>query len=523
MNCLQSGVKGKLSAYGHRAYTGATPRPHVKGWLNERPPTSHGAKRALGSLKRRLKLFGAVASIVAVGYYVRDTRAAVHGSVVAPLLQLLDPEDAHRWAIKLGKLGLYPKESKTSKDSSLMSVDFFGTRMENPIGLAAGFDKNAEALDALLDLGFGFVEAGTVTPRPQPGNQRPRVFRIPEDAAVINRYGLNSQGAAEVRERLLRRMQRFLCAHRLSDCPGLLESCQLWSSALRAYFDSPAASEESQNVYWTAFKDWTRTIKVRAAAPTNDALEAQTRSGTALERAVCSVESSGVPFSLRPNKLVGINLGKNKTSPANVDDDYVSCVEQLGCLADYIVLNVSCPNVTNLGSGTDTAALESTLERVRAARDALPRQRKPPLLAKISPDLTENQLAEVARLSLQGCVDGVVISNTTTQRPLKNCQDPSLQSETGGLSGVPLKELALESIRKFYRMTNGKVTIIGVGGIASAEDCLEFANAGATMVQLYTSLAYHGAGHVTRIKCDLAKLLEQRKTTWAEQIGASSA
>lgn len=342
------------------------------------------------------------------------------------LLLSLDPETAHVAAILACRLGLTPVDPEP--DAAVLATSVLGLQLPNPVGVAAGFDKHAQAMGALLDVGFGFVEVGSVTPQPQPGNPKPRMFRLTADRAVINRYGFNSEGAAAARARL----EAFLC-------------------------DGPRS---------------------RAS-------------------------------------VVGVNLGKNKTSESAVAD-YVHGAEQLGPLASYVVINVSSPNTPGLRalqSRDELAgivrAVQQALARAPWRRAHLPQHLRasPPLLIKLAPDLVAEDRRDIAQLALELGVDGLIVSNTTISRP------ESLQSaearEAGGLSGAPLAALATEAVRDMYRLTQGRVPIVGVGGVSSGQDAYEKIRAGASLVQLYSALAYEGPGLVRRIKRDLAALLRR--------------
>jgi dihydroorotate dehydrogenase len=331
--------------------------------------------------------------------------------VVRPLLLRLDPERAHRAAIMALRLGLV--KAQREPDDPVLACRVMGREFPNPIGLAAGFDKDAEALDALLDMGFGFVEAGSVTPRPQPGNPRPRLFRLTEDAAVINRYGFNSQGLEAFVARLQRRARRG---------------------------------------------------------------------------------------------IVGANVGKNR----NTEDaaaDYVTGIEAVCGLADYLVCNVSSPNTPGLRGLQARAPIEQLFARVLQARrrSAPDPQRLPPLLAKVGPDLTEEQVFDIAEAAIAAGIDGLIVGNTTLERP------PGLRSrhktEAGGLSGRPLTGQANACLTAMYRYTRGRIALIGCGGIASGADAYARIRAGADLVQLYSALVFQGPALVQRIKRELARLL----------------
>ncbi|XP_067651067.1 dihydroorotate dehydrogenase (quinone), mitochondrial-like isoform X2 [Haliotis asinina] len=328
-----------------------------------------------------------------------------------PALQWLGAERAHNLAVLAAKYKMIPKP--TLADSPCLKTQVWGMEFTNPVGLAAGFDKNGEALDGLMKAGFGFVEIGSITPEPQPGNPKPRVFRLKKDKAVINRYGFNSDGHDSVYQRLHPR-------------------------------------------------------------------------------------TSGV---------LGVNLGKNKTS-TDPGKDYVAGVKKFGHVADYLVVNVSSPNTPGLRSLQGRQQLEDLLEKVVAARNELGGSHKPPLLVKIAPDLTDQDKQDIAAVvAMKKChVDGLIVTNTTVSRP------PSLMSEDkdeiGGLSGEPLKALSTATVRDMYRLTQGKIPIIGVGGISSGVDAYEKIRAGASLLQLYTALVYQGPPVVSRIKRELQELLQ---------------
>ncbi|XP_053934385.1 dihydroorotate dehydrogenase (quinone), mitochondrial isoform X1 [Cuculus canorus] len=342
-------------------------------------------------------------------------------AAVMPALRALPPETAHGLALRAAASGLLPP---ARQDGPALEVRVLGQRFRNPVGLAAGFDKQGEAVDGLYRMGFGFVEVGTVTPKPQEGNPRPRVFRLVEDEAVINRYGFNSHGHDAVERRLRARRETQL---RLTD--------------------------------------------------------------------------EGMPL--------GINLGKNKSS-TDAAADYVAGVRTLGPLADYLVVNVSSPNTPGLRDLQGKAELQDLLTKVLAERDALPCERKPAVLVKIAPDLTAQDKQDIASIICKLGVDGLIVSNTTVSRPssLRSRQ----RTETGGLSGKPLRELSTQTIREMYSLTGGRVPIIGVGGVSSGRDALEKIRAGASLVQMYTALVYHGPPVVGAVKRELEELL--RSCIW---------
>jgi len=325
-----------------------------------------------------------------------------------PLLDRIDPEQAHRLAIAALKAGLIAADRRP--DPPILAQTIFGMGFPNPIGLAAGFDKDGEVYRQTLNLGFGFVELGSVTPQPQRGNPRPRLFRLTADRAVINRMGFNNHG-----------------------------------------IDAMAARLANRN----------------------------TGQG-----------------------IVGINLGKNKDQP-DAAADYAAGARRLGPLADYMVINVSSPNTPGLRALQSREALTALIEAVLAVRADL--ARRPPLLLKIAPDLTDADRQDIAEVALTSRLDGLIISNTTIARPAG--LDPRFAQEAGGLSGRPLLQPATEVLRDIYRRTRGALPIVGVGGVASAEDAYAKIRAGACLVQLYTALVFEGPGLVRRIKDGLALLL----------------
>ncbi|XP_057609706.1 dihydroorotate dehydrogenase (quinone), mitochondrial [Chionomys nivalis] len=355
-----------------------------------------------------------------------------YAEYLMPALQrLLDPESAHRLAVRFTSLGLLPRAP--FQDSDMLEVRVLGHKFRNPVGIAAGFDKHGEAVDGLYKLGFGFVEVGSVTPQPQEGNPRPRVFRLPEDQAVINRYGFNSHGLSVVEHRLRARQQK------------------------------------------------------------------QTK-----------LTADGLPL--------GINLGKNKTS-ADAAADYAEGVRVLGPLADYLVVNVSSPNTAGLRSLQGKTELRLLLAKVLQERDALKGVRKPAVLVKIAPDLTAQDKEDIASVARELGIDGLIVTNTTVSRPTG--LQGALRSEVGGLSGKPLRDLSTQTIREMYALTQGRIPIIGVGGVSSGQDALEKIQAGASLVQLYTALTFLGPPVVVRVKRELEALLKERGfNTVTEAIGA---
>jgi dihydroorotate dehydrogenase len=340
-----------------------------------------------------------------------------------PVLHCMDAEAAHGLTIKALKTGLGGNATISAPED--LAVSCFGLSFLNPLGLAAGFDKNAEVPDAMLALGFGFVEVGTVTPRPQEGNPRPRLFRLNEDRAVINRLGFNNDGHAAVLKRLRRRKHK----------PGIL----------------------------------------------------------------------------------GVNLGANKDSTDRIAD-YVAGINAFSDVASYFTINVSSPNTPGLRNLQSAAELPALLTRLNQARQAQSRQ--VPMLLKIAPDLEADEMQAIAECCLVAAVDGVIISNTTLSRPELH----SLHAkETGGLSGAPLFDLSTQQLARFYLLTQGKIPLIGVGGIANADQAWSKICAGASLLQLYSALVFQGPQLVQQILAGLSRKLAMTNfATLSQAVGTSA-
>jgi dihydroorotate dehydrogenase len=343
-----------------------------------------------------------------------------------PLLRLLPSEAAHHATIHALSLGLAPRAS--TPDPADLAVKLWRRNFPNPVGLAAGFDKDAEVPDAMLAFGFGFVEVGTITRLPQKGNPKPRVFRLSEDRAAINRLGFNSAGlAAAARQLELRR------------------------------------------------------------------------------------DKGGI---------VGANIGKNRDTQDDVGD-YAEGVRILAPLADYLAVNISSPNTPGLRNLQRKTTVTRLIARLLEARARATPRNAPPLLVKIAPDLTAEERSDLAEVALSSGIDGLIVANTTVARPA------SLKSraahEPGGLSGAPLFEPSTALLAEMYRLTSGKIPLIGVGGIASGADAYKKIRAGASLVQLYTALIYQGPGLVQRIKGELANLLARDGfTSVSAAVGADA-
>ena len=323
--------------------------------------------------------------------------------LVRPLVFALDAERAHR--LTVAALKALPPASPPAPDP-LLAIRVAGLDFPNPVGLAAGFDKDAEAFRQLLGFGFGFVEVGTLTPRPQPGNPRPRLFRLAEDRAVINRMGFNNRGQADAALRLAKR---------------------------------------------------------------------------------------------RPGGLVGVNIGANKDSADRIAD-YVEGVRAMAPLADYLTVNISSPNTPGLRALQDANALSDLLAAVAEARG----EGGPPVFLKVAPDLEPAGIDGVCAAAASGRVDALIVANTTLSRPPLRSKHGR---ESGGLSGAPLKTLALQRLRDFRAASGGAIPLIAAGGIENGVDAFDRIRAGASLVQLYSALVYEGPGLARRINAELRTLL----------------
>ena len=334
--------------------------------------------------------------------------------LLRPLLFRLEPERAHRLTLRALQLaGAFPYSRWLLRQRyrlQLKPVQAFGLSFSNPVGLAAGYDKDAIAARGLTALGFGHIEIGTVTPKPQPGNPRPRLFRLTEDEAVINRLGFPSQGSARVAQRL----------NHLELGPG---------------------ARSSKN----------RTI-------------------------------------------LGVNLGKNKqTALESAAEDYVSLMKTFTPLADYLTINISSPNTLGLRRLQGRDMLEGLLAQIAQERDRA--QTRRPMLVKISPDLSDEELADAVGVILDQNMDGLIATNTTLAR---DGLQSRFQGETGGLSGRPLQVRSETVLRQVVAQVDGRIPVISVGGISSAENVQTRLDLGATLVQVYTGLIYHGPGFLKK-------------------------
>lgn len=339
------------------------------------------------------------------------------------LLFLMDAEKAHYFTmhalrlISKSPLSFFLKTFRIR--NSGLHKKAFGLEFENPVGLAAGFDKNAEWVSELSLLGFGFVEIGTVTPRPQTGNEKPRLFRLPKDKALINRMGFNNAGIQAVADNLRK-----------------------WRSS---------------------------------------------------------------ETGMRSKMIIGANIGKNKDT-ANDDawKDYLICFEALHDLADYFVVNVSSPNTPGLRDLQRKEKISELLTKLLDKNKSYPKQK--PVLLKIAPDLSEEELRDMAAVAMETKLDGLVIANTTISREgLRTSHGEINKIGAGGLSGCPLREKSDNMVRLFHQLTGGSIPIIGSGGVFTGKDAKEKINAGASLVQVWTGFVYEGPGIIKNICNHLLK------------------
>jgi dihydroorotate dehydrogenase len=355
------------------------------------------------------------------------------------LLFRLDPEVAHQLTLQAIRFaGKFPPSRwflTQLYKAPAQPVQAFGLTFKNPIGLAAGYDKDAVAVRGLSTLGFGHVEVGTVTPKPQPGNPRPRVFRLPEDGAVINRMGFPGKGAG------------FM----VKSLKGKQGNLPFGGGMLRMALDVTSA-------------------KPRPAASTP-----------------------------RNSLILGINLGKNKDTPnEEAVLDYLELLQCFAPYADYLAINISSPNTVGLRQLQGRAALEGLLAQLDIQRkmEEQALERRIPLLVKLAPDLSEGELDDAVEVILTAHMDGIIVTNTTLAREGLRSRN---QGESGGLSGSPLRLRSEAVLCQVMRRVDGKVPVVSVGGIMNPEDAKRRLALGATLIQLYTGLIYQGPGLVKQI------------------------
>ena len=330
-------------------------------------------------------------------------------SFIRPFVFNLDPETAHNLSIKSLKFNVLPSSLFSVPNEEILNTKIFGKEINNPIGLAAGFDKSAEVYNEVFRLGFGFAEIGTVTPEQQYGNEKPRVFRLTKDQALINRLGFNNDGSEVVRRR---------------------------------------------------------------------------------------IENN------TPNSLLGINIGPNKNT-VDMLDDFLKCAKIFFPLGDYITINISSPNTPGLRSFHKEDILKKLLSQINEIREKSNFNKF--FLLKISPDIDESNIESLVKIILDYKIDGVILTNTTDKNRDSLLDDK--KKEKGGLSGRPIRDLSTNYVKRFYKKLNGKIPIIGVGGVDSGKSAFEKIAAGATAVQLYTGLVYKGPTIVKEIKKELIEIL----------------
>ena len=331
-------------------------------------------------------------------------------SILRPFLFKLDPETAHDFAIKSLKLNLLPTKMFEVEDEQMLKIELLGKNFPSPIGLAAGFDKSAEAYNSLLRLGFGFVEVGTVTPLKQFGNPKPRVFRLEDDYALINRLGFNNDGIEAIKSR---------------------------------------------------------------------------------------IQSEG------KKGILGINVGPNKETK-DQKNDFCLGLKNFFNIADYITINISSPNTEGLRDFHDQKKLIDLI----VALNKIKKDNKTniPLLLKISPDINNSHISEIADTAIKNNISAVILTNTTNGN--RDNLTSTFKEEAGGLSGDPLQQISTEIIKKFYKELNGKIPIIGVGGVNSGKSAYEKIVAGASLLQLYTGFVYRGPSAAKEIKKELIQILK---------------
>lgn len=355
---------------------------------------------------------------------------------LTPALFLIPPEAAHGLTVKCMSWGIFSSLSKFSgvkvskDDEKILEVNLWNRKFPNPIGMAAGFDKNAQAVSELMRLGFGHVEAGTVTPRPQSGNPKPRIFREPKTKSVINRMGF----------------------------PGI------------------GMSEFKRN------------------------LEAQ------------------ISKTPRQPGVIGINIGMNK-GQRDIHKEYCTLIRNFAPLADYIAINISSPNTPGLRDLQAKENLVPLLEAILAERDKSSGKLDLPVLVKLAPDLDEKQQKEIADSLMKVKIDGIILTNTSLERPQELPE--KISGETGGLSGGLITDKSTEIIRNFYKLTGGSIPIIGVGGVFTGEDAYKKIRAGASLVQIYTSIVYRGPYVASLINEELKQCLKNDGfNSVSEAVGA---
>jgi dihydroorotate dehydrogenase len=386
----------------------------------------------------------------------------------------------------MAQRGFAPRHRPSGLEQSVSFESVvFGKTFPNPIGLGAGFDKDGAIVQPMLDLGFGFVEVGTVTPEPQAGNAKPRMFRLVEDYGIVNRYGFNSQGVAAVEANLKQ--------YRKDSMPPPPPP-------------PPDADTET---------------------PESDT------AGSTIASTLRWMWMTLYPEQHAVGGIVGVNIGKNKLTE-DAAQDFCENIRRLGrpgpgpgpgpgpACADYLVINISSPNTPGLRDWQDAAKLESLLQTCIQTRNALGEGsndndgKRVPLLVKLAPDLTDDDMKDIARVLVKSDIDGIVVTNTTNQRPDDLISKHRV--EVGGLSGAPVRDKSTEVIRTLFALTDGNIPIIGVGGVGSGHDAYVKLKAGASLVQVYSMMVYKGPGVVSKIRKELAELMLQNGQRSIEDV-----
>ncbi|KAF2200221.1 FMN-linked oxidoreductase [Delitschia confertaspora ATCC 74209] len=450
--------------------TPLSPLPLSVRWASTTATASETATnvRSFATRTKNLIYGTSLALVLSFGYlYVTDTRAGYHEWLTVPALRLLyaDAEDAHHNGTAalqaLYKFGLHPRERGDPDAAGDLQVEVFGQTIVNPIATSAGIDKHGEIPTQLLAIGPAIVEVGAVTALPQFGNPKPRVFRLPSQNALINRYGFNSEGAEAVAMRLRRRVREF------------------------AYHMGFGLGEEG-------------------------------------ERIVLDGEAGVPPGSLTPGRLMAVQVAKNKDTSENnieaVKRDYTFGVHHLGKYADIIVVNVSSPNTPGLRTLQNVGPLTDLLTSVVQAVQKIDRKTKPAVMVKVSPDEdSQEQISGICEAVWDSGVDGVIVGNTTKKRPdpipkgyVMPQKERSLLLEQGGYSGPQMFERTLELVKRYRKTLDdgpkevsssaGRKVIFATGGITNGKQALEILDAGASVASVYTALIYGGVGTISRIK-----------------------
>ena len=334
-------------------------------------------------------------------------------NIIFKIIKKLPPEISHDITLRLLKLNF---KNKKIYDDPILYQHIFGYDFRNPLGMAAGFDKNVDVINPLLNLGFGFVETGTITPEPQFGNAKPRIFRLKDDFAIINHLGFNNKGVKYAEKQLKK-------------------------------------------------------------------------------------------LNLNPlsRGIVGVNIGRNKESPSYIDD-YNYCLEKLGPHAHYVTINISSPNTPGLRDLQNREQIEKLVQNLKDKKNTITSLEKIPVFFKIAPDINEEQIRDIALMGLANNIDGLVIGNSTIDRP--DTLRSSLKYEIGGLSGKPLFLKSTLILKKMYSLTKGQIPLIGVGGVSNGLECYEKIKAGASLVQIYTAITYAGPKIINKILNELVYLLK---------------